>query len=65
VHGDELVVGLGRDEVEGAGKAELQPHQPGQHQRHQADRDRGAGILDGDDLGVLVQMYLPMKVFGW
>ena len=53
VHGDELVIGLGRDEGEGAGEAELQPHQPGQHQRHQADADRGAAILDGDDLGVL------------
>ena len=53
VHGDELVVGLGRDKVEDAGEAELQPHQPGEHQRHQADGDRGPGILDGDDLGVL------------
>ena len=53
VHGDELVVGLRRDEVEEAGKAELQPDQPGEHQRDQADADRGAGILQRDDLGVL------------
>ncbi len=36
-----------------SGKPELQPHQPGQHQRHQADPDRGDRVLDGDDLGVL------------
>ncbi len=53
VHGDELVIGFRRDEIECAGEAELQPHQPGQHERHEADRDGGAGILDGDDLGVL------------
>ena len=53
VHGDELVVGLGGDEVEGAGEAELQAHQPRQDQRDEADGDRSAAILDGDDLGVL------------
>ena len=36
-----------------SGKCQLQPHQPGQHQRDQPDRQRGRRILDGDDLGVL------------
>ncbi len=75
VHGDELVVGLGGDEIERAGKAELQAHQPGQHQRHHADRDGGSRILDGDDLGILGEdVFRPPAVrmvevhlrhFGW
>ncbi len=53
VHGHELVVALGVDELELARKAELQPHQVGQHHAHQPDRDGGAGVLDRDHLVVL------------
>ena len=55
VHGDELVV-LGRvDDREGVREAELQPHQPGQHERDETDRKRGDRILDRDHLGVLAE----------
>ena len=53
MHRDELQVGLGRDEGEGLRESELQPHQPRQHQGHQADGGRRDRILDGDHLGVL------------
>ena len=53
VHGDELEILVGIDEGEGAGKSELQPHQPRQHQRHHSDGHRRHRVLDGDDLGVL------------
>jgi hypothetical protein len=53
VHGDELVIAVGVDEGEVVREGQLQPHHPGQDQRHEADRQRGAGILHGDDLGVL------------
>src|SRR3546814_2495652 len=53
MHGHELQIGLRPDERKGIGEAELQPHQPRQHQCHQADRDRREGVLDCDDLGVL------------
>ncbi len=53
MHGDDLVVLLRRDEGEGIREAELEADEPGQDQRHQADRGRGQRILDGDDFGVL------------
>ncbi len=53
VHGDKLQVGLRLDKGEGVRKAELQPHQPRQHQGYQANGGRRESILDGDDLGVL------------
>ncbi|CDX39814.1 hypothetical protein MPLA_300024 [Mesorhizobium sp. ORS 3359] len=53
MHGDELVVGLRRDEVERPRKAKLQAHQPGQNQRHQADRGCRRRVLDRYDLRIL------------
>ncbi len=53
VHRHELVVALGVDELEHAGKADLQAHQVGQQQPHQADGDGGAGVLHGNHLVVL------------
>ena len=64
VHGDELIV-LGRvDDRERVREAELQPHQPGQHQSHQADSKSGDRVLDGDDLGVLAEYVLRPPAMG-
>ena len=53
VHGHELQV-VGRiDQGEGVRPAELQAHEDGQRQGHQADAYGGDAVLDGDDLGVL------------
>ena len=65
VHGDELVV-LGRvDDREGVREAELQPHQPGQHQRDEADRKRRDRVLDRDDLGVLAEDVFRPPALAW
>jgi hypothetical protein len=53
VHGDELVVVLGRDEAERVREAELHAHHHGHRQRDEPDRDSGQRVLDGDDLVVL------------
>ena len=53
MHGDELVIPVGVDEVELVGEAELQAHQRRQHERDQPDEDRDDGVLDRDDLVVL------------
>jgi len=55
VHGDELIVGLGGDKIEGVREAQLQPHQPRQDQRHQSNCNRRKRILHGNDFGVLAE----------
>ena len=64
VHGDELVIGLGVDEVELVGEPELQPHHPGQDQRHEAHPDRGDAVLDRDHLVVLAEPVLRHPTVG-
>ncbi|MGY4336676.1 hypothetical protein ACVWW3_001582 [Bradyrhizobium sp. LM2.9] len=63
VHGDELEVLVGIDEGEGAGKSQLQSHQPRQHQGHETDGRGCKRVLDGDDLGVLRKDVLRPPAF--
>ena len=64
VHGDELEILIGIDKGECAGKSQLQPHQPRQHQGHQPDCRRRQRVLDGDDFGVLRKDVLRPPAFG-
>ena len=64
VHGDELEILIGIDKGECAGKSQLQPHQPRQHQGHQPDRRRRQRVLDGDDFGVLRKDVLRPPALG-
>ena len=54
---------FGIDEGECAGKSQLQPHQPRQHQRDQPDGHRRDRVLDGDDFGVLRKDVLRPPAF--
>jgi hypothetical protein len=53
VHGHELQVVFGLDEMKAARETQLQPHDERQHQGDDADADRRRGILERDDLMVL------------
>src|SRR4029077_20600151 len=53
VHGDELVVVVGRDEGESMREAQLQAHQHRHDEGNQADTNGGDCVLDRDDLVVL------------
>ena len=53
VHRHGLIVGTGVDEREGIGEAQLQAHESGEYQRHQAHKDGSATVLDRNHLVIL------------